>query len=190
VSVQRFATGAEIALMGDMQHSTSADPLKAFIATHPLDPEDASMIARITPAGRTQKGASWRIDARQQFDALMESVPPPDDVTFESATVGDIQGFWVILRQVDLARRCCMCMAGGSTREAPGHIGTLSGTSPRGRTRGRLCPTIAWLPSILFLQPLTMCWPPSAGWTTAGYAGLPSPETLLEEISRWYLRRA
>ena len=95
MSVQRFANGAEIALMGDMQRSTSADPLKAFISIHPLDPEDASMIDRIRTGARTQKGATWRIEARTQFDALMESVPPPDDVTFESATVGDVQGFWV-----------------------------------------------------------------------------------------------
>ena len=62
---------------------------------HPLDPDDASMIAGIGTAARTQKGAPWRIDAREQFDALMESVPPPDNVTFESAAVGDVQGFWV-----------------------------------------------------------------------------------------------
>ena len=88
-----------------------------------------------------------------------------------------------ILRQVDLARRFCMCTAGGSTREAPGHIATLSGTSPRGRARGHLCRTIDLLPSIRFLQPLMMCWRLTAGWTTAGYAGLLSPETLPEEIS-------
>ena len=83
-----------------------------------------------------------------------------------------------------------MCMAGGSAREAPGPIAILSGTSPRGRARGHLCRTIGLLPSIRFLQPLTTCWRLTAGWTKAGYAGLPSPETLPEEISRWYLRRA
>ena len=74
---------------------STSESLGNVVVTHPLDPEDASMIARITAAARTQKGARWRIDARNQFDALMESVPPPDDVTFESATVGDVQGFWV-----------------------------------------------------------------------------------------------
>src|SRR5712692_7127701 len=95
-----------------------------------------------------------------------------------------------ILRQVDLTRRFCMCTAGGSTQEAPKHIATLSGTSPRGRAPGRLCRTIALLPSILFLQPLMMCWQLTAGWTIAGYAGLPSQETLPEEIWRWCLPRA
>jgi acetyl esterase/lipase len=64
-------------------------------AIHPLDPEDASMIARIRTAARPQKGARWSIDARKQFDAWMESVSPPDEVTFESATVGDVPGLWV-----------------------------------------------------------------------------------------------
>ena len=78
-----------------VKRSTSNGTFKSFISIHPLDPEDASMIARIRTAARTQKGARWRIDAREQFDALMESVPPPDDVTFESATVGHVQGCWV-----------------------------------------------------------------------------------------------
>lgn len=68
--------------------------MESFVI-HPLDPEDASMIALIRAAARAQKGVRWSIDARRQFDALMESVPPPDGVTFESATVGDVQGFWV-----------------------------------------------------------------------------------------------
>ena len=83
-----------------------------------------------------------------------------------------------------------MCTAGGSSREAPRPIATLSGTSPRGRARGRLCRTIDSLPSIRFPQPLMMCWRRTAGWTTAGYAGLPLPETLPEEIWRSYWPRA
>jgi monoterpene epsilon-lactone hydrolase len=68
--------------------------MESFI-THPLDPEDAAMIARITTAARTQKGARWRIEAREQFDALMEGVSPRADVTFESDTVGGVPGLWV-----------------------------------------------------------------------------------------------
>ena len=65
------------------------------VVTHPLDPEDASMIARIRAAASAGKGAHWTIDGRKQFDALMEGVPPPDGVTFESATVGGVPGLWV-----------------------------------------------------------------------------------------------
>ena len=65
------------------------------VVIHPLDPEDASTIARIRSAARRQKGARWRIEARPQFDALMDGVLPRDDVKFESATVSDVPGLWV-----------------------------------------------------------------------------------------------
>src|SRR5216684_3490708 len=87
-----------------------------------------------------------------------------------------------ILPQVDLTRRFCIYTVGGSAREAPGPIATLSDTSLRQPARGHLCRTIDLLPSILFLQRLMMCWRLTAGWTIAGYAGLPSRETLPEEI--------
>jgi monoterpene epsilon-lactone hydrolase len=66
-----------------------------LVVTHPLDPEDASAIIPMKAAGRTQKGVPWRIDARKFFDTLMEGVSPRPDVTFESATVGDVPGLWV-----------------------------------------------------------------------------------------------
>ncbi len=73
----------------------STESLGDVVVIHPLDPEDGSAMVPIRAAGRTQKGLRWRIDARKQFDALMEGVSPPDDVTFESATVGDVPGLWV-----------------------------------------------------------------------------------------------
>ena len=38
---------------------------------------------------------SATVDARAQFDALMERVPSPGDVTFETGSVGDVPGLWV-----------------------------------------------------------------------------------------------
>lgn len=35
------------------------------------------------------------VEAREPFDALMESVSPRDDVTFESDTIGGVPGVWV-----------------------------------------------------------------------------------------------
>jgi epsilon-lactone hydrolase len=78
-----------------MQRSTSDGTLKAFIAIHPLDPEDASAIIPIRTAARFAKGVRWSVDARTQFDALMERVSPRKDVTFESGTLGDVPGLWV-----------------------------------------------------------------------------------------------
>jgi acetyl esterase/lipase len=73
----------------------TTEGLGDFVVIHALDPEDASAIIPMRTAGRTQKGVRWRIDARKFFDALMEGVAPRDDVTFESATVGDVPGLWV-----------------------------------------------------------------------------------------------
>jgi epsilon-lactone hydrolase len=74
---------------------STSESLGNVVVTHPLDPEDASMISRIEAAARPYKGLPWRIEARKQYDALMEGVSPPDDVTFESATVGGVPGLWV-----------------------------------------------------------------------------------------------
>ena len=78
-----------------MQRSTHDGTSKAFIAIHPLDPEDASAIIPIRTAARFAKGVRWSVDARTQFDALMERVSPRKDVTFESGTLGDVPGLWV-----------------------------------------------------------------------------------------------
>ncbi len=83
------AEGSEIASSRYVQ-------TKPFIAIHPLDPEDASAITPMKAAMRAAKGVrSSTIDARAQFDALMERVPPPGDVTFETGIVGDVPGIWV-----------------------------------------------------------------------------------------------
>jgi len=74
---------------------STAEGLGNVVVIHPLDPDDASTISRIEAAARTYKGARWRIEARKQYDALMEAVSPRGDVTFESDTVGGVPGLWV-----------------------------------------------------------------------------------------------
>jgi len=78
-----------------VQRSTSDDAPKAFVSTHPLDPEDAPTIISMREAARMAKGVRWTVEARPQFDAIMERVPPPGDVTFEPGDVGNISGLWV-----------------------------------------------------------------------------------------------
>ena len=78
-----------------MEHTRNgvAEP---FIAIRPLDPEDASAIAPMRAALRAVKGLRAETgNARAQFDALMERVPPPGGITFETASVGDVPGLWV-----------------------------------------------------------------------------------------------
>ena len=78
-----------------MEH-TRNDVAESFIAIRPLDPADASAIAPMRAALRAVKGLrAETCNARAQFDALMERVPPPDGITFETASVGDVPGLWV-----------------------------------------------------------------------------------------------
>jgi epsilon-lactone hydrolase len=65
---------------------------------HPLDPDDAPITAAIRAMSSTAKGVPPGTEARAQYNALMESVLPRDDVTFEADTIGGIQGLWVLPR--------------------------------------------------------------------------------------------
>ena len=65
------------------------------ITIHPLDPEDAAVTAAMRAMLSSAKGVSRGIEARGQFDAVMERVLPRDDVTFEADSPGGISGIWV-----------------------------------------------------------------------------------------------
>jgi epsilon-lactone hydrolase len=78
-----------------MQRSTTDRTSTGHAAVHPLDPEDAAITAAMRAMLRSAKGARPGIEARAQFDALMESVLPRDDVTFEADTLGGVPGLWV-----------------------------------------------------------------------------------------------
>jgi epsilon-lactone hydrolase len=62
---------------------------------HPLDPEDAAITAAIRESSRATKGMPATVAVRNQFDALMESVLPRNDVSFEADTLGGVSGLWV-----------------------------------------------------------------------------------------------
>jgi monoterpene epsilon-lactone hydrolase len=78
-----------------MQGSTTDRTSTGYVATHPLDPEDAAITAAIRAMASSTKGVPAGIEARGQFDAFMESVLPRDDVTFEPDTLGGVSGLWV-----------------------------------------------------------------------------------------------
>jgi monoterpene epsilon-lactone hydrolase len=73
----------------------SAERSRDGVVIHPLAPEDGPTISRLEAAVRAYKGAPWRIEARPQYDALMEGVSPRADVIFEPDTVGGVPGLWV-----------------------------------------------------------------------------------------------
>jgi epsilon-lactone hydrolase len=77
-----------------MQGSTTDRTSTGYVAIHPLDPEDAAITAAMRAMVSSSKGARPGIEARGQFDALMESVSPRGDVTFEADTLG-VPGLWV-----------------------------------------------------------------------------------------------
>ena len=78
-----------------MQGSTTDRTSTGYVAIHPLDPEDAAITAAMRAMVSSSKGARPGIEARGQFDALMESVSPRGDVTFEADTLGGVPGLWV-----------------------------------------------------------------------------------------------
>jgi monoterpene epsilon-lactone hydrolase len=78
-----------------MQGSAIDPTTKDLVVIHPLDPEDAAITAAMRAMVSSSKGARPGIEARGQFDALMESLLPRDDVTFEADTLGGVPGLWV-----------------------------------------------------------------------------------------------
>src|SRR5260221_12399495 len=78
-----------------MQGSTTGRTSTGSVVVHPLDPEDGAVAAAFRAMVSSAKGARQGIEARGQFDALMESVLPRDDVTFETDTLGGVPGLWV-----------------------------------------------------------------------------------------------
>ncbi len=78
-----------------MQGSAADRTSTGYVATHPLDPEDAAITAAMRAMVSSSKGVRQGIEARGQFDAFMESVLPRDDVTFEADTLGGVPGLWV-----------------------------------------------------------------------------------------------
>jgi acetyl esterase/lipase len=78
-----------------MQGPTTERTTNGFVVTHPLDPEDAAITAAMRAMVSSSKGVRPGVEARAQFDALMESVLPRDDVTFDTDTLGGVPGLWV-----------------------------------------------------------------------------------------------
>ena len=78
-----------------MQSSTSGSALRKSVVEHPLDADDGTIVDAMRTTTISRKGLLRGIEAREPFDALMESVLPRDDVSFESAVVGGIPGLWV-----------------------------------------------------------------------------------------------
>ena len=71
----------------------SQDPT-SWSATHPTTAEDKVAMAALRAMVEPLKGKLQGTAARPPFDAIMEHVPAPEDVSFEADTVGGISGWW------------------------------------------------------------------------------------------------
>ena len=71
----------------------SQDPT-SWSATHPATAEDKVAMAALRAMVEPLKGTLQGTAARPPFDAIMEHVPAPKDVSFEADTVGGISGWW------------------------------------------------------------------------------------------------
>jgi len=78
-----------------MQGSATQRISTDFVVTHPLDLEDAVITAAFRAMVGSTKGVARGLEMRGEFDAIMESVSPRDDVTFEAQALGGIPGIWV-----------------------------------------------------------------------------------------------
>src|SRR6267378_8492539 len=67
---------------------------QAWMAVHPLSPEDALAATALRASVAAFKGKLAGTAARAPFDAVMERVAAPPDVTFAADTVGGIPGLW------------------------------------------------------------------------------------------------
>jgi monoterpene epsilon-lactone hydrolase len=79
-----------------MRRSATDNASAEVVVVHPLDVEDAAITAAMRAMASSTKGVTRGIEARGQFDALMESVLPRDDVTFQEDTLGGVPGLWVL----------------------------------------------------------------------------------------------
>src|SRR2546427_6980888 len=65
-----------------------------WLAVHPLSPEDALGATALRASVAAFKGKLAGTAARGPFDAVMERVAAPPDVTVAADTVGGIPGLW------------------------------------------------------------------------------------------------
>ncbi len=68
--------------------------LTSWSATHPTTAEDEVAMVALRAMVEPLKGKLQGTAARPAFDAIMEHVPAPEDVSFEADTVGGISGWW------------------------------------------------------------------------------------------------
>ena len=176
ITLRSRATSAACRLL---QGSTTDRTPTGYVAIHSLDPEDAAITAAMRVMVSSSKGAGPGIEARGQFDALIESVLPRGDVTFEADTLGGVPGLWAHSADWRSAEAIVHLHGGWF------NFWLRQSTPPSCRTyysesgRGRLSRTIGLLPNIHFRLPRATCWHVAKDLPRGTFTGLLLRETPL-----------
>jgi len=103
-------------------------------ATHAITADDKTAMAALRTIVEPLKGTLQGAAGRPPFDAIMEHVPIPKDVSFETGTVGGISGWWCQPRQAN-SEHVILHLHGGwfnwgsarAYRNLVGHIAVRAG---------------------------------------------------------------
>jgi monoterpene epsilon-lactone hydrolase len=74
-------------------NAVSSQNTAAGFATHAITADDKTAMAALRAMVEPLKGKLQGTAGRPPFDAIMEHVPAPKDVSFEADTVGGIAGW-------------------------------------------------------------------------------------------------
>src|SRR5580698_1571284 len=117
------------------------DMIGTWSLFHPINAQDTAAMVAMRAIVEPNKGRLQRTAARVPFDGIMEGVPAPEGVTYETGHAGGIPGVWCAPKMRAPKKSCCIFAVDGST----GAPLTLSGiwrdiSQPRQAYR-HLCPT-------------------------------------------------
>jgi hypothetical protein len=87
----------------------------AWSATHAITADDKTAMAALRAMVEPLKGKLQGTAGRPPFDAIMEHVPLPKEVSFETDTVGGISGWWCRPRQAKAENVILHLHGAGST---------------------------------------------------------------------------
>jgi epsilon-lactone hydrolase len=74
--------------------NTTIQENRTWSTTHRISAEDETAMAAMRVIVEPNKGRLLGTGARVPFDAIMEQVAAPSDVTYEAGTVGGVSGWW------------------------------------------------------------------------------------------------
>ncbi len=75
-------------------HQESQNTAKSWLVSHPITAADAATMAAMRAVVEPNRGRLQGTAARIPFDGIMESVAPPEGVSYEADCIGGVPGVW------------------------------------------------------------------------------------------------